>query len=179
MELVALLEALRANFLQEFDAAYHQQIEVNEHVFPEIAFEISGTVYKRLFVVDLVARNGEGDTAIEVGSTEAVLSGETYFQYNGLNIDFGNVSWDAMRFSLAPYPVEITGFEPWFDKWIDLNGERSVEGELLSSVIHSATIGDDIVDVDFGSSPVDAVLELFDLFKTNNVMTIQVSSSRE
>ncbi len=54
MELFELLEVLRSKYLIEFDSAYQQQIMIKENVFPEIAFEISGGVYKSLFVVDLV-----------------------------------------------------------------------------------------------------------------------------
>ncbi|MGH1466414.1 MAG: hypothetical protein ACRBBQ_13745 [Cognatishimia sp.] len=179
MDILALLEALRTDYLQEFEAAYYQQIEVNEQVFPEIALEISGGLYKRLFVVDLIGRNGEANSAIEVGISKAVYGGEVSFHYRDLTIEFGRVSWDSMRFVIQPAHEELVGFEQWFDKWIDLDGTRHVDDQILSNVIHSSRLENGLVEVDFGSAPTNSAVELFDLFNMNEVKTVLVSSGRE
>jgi hypothetical protein len=179
MDILALLEMLRANYLQEFEAAYYQQVEVNEQVFPEIAFEISEGPYKRLFVVDLMGKNGDANSAIGVGTSTAAYGGEVSLQYRDLTIEFGSVSWDSMRFFLQPVPGELVGFELWFDRWIDLEGTRRVDGQITSNVIHSSRLESGLVEVDFGSAPINAAVELFELFEMNEVKTILVSSGRE
>lgn len=179
MDILDLLEALRSDYLREFEAAYHQQIEINEQVFPEIAFEISEGPYKRLFVVDLMGKNGEANSAIEVGTSQAAYGGEVIIQYKSLSIEFGSVSWDSMRFLIRPAPDELLGFEPWFDKWIDLEGARHVDRQILSNIIHSSILENGSVDVDFGSAPTDAAIELFDLFEMNEVKTVLVSSGKK
>ncbi|MEP1696502.1 MAG: hypothetical protein ABJJ69_08190 [Paracoccaceae bacterium] len=178
MELIALLEKLRSNYLLEFESAYRNQVEVNEEIGTEIAFEISGGVYKRLFVVDFVGKNGANTNLIEVGTTDAAYGGGQSFEYSGLSIEFGHVSWDAMRLELDPMPQDIAGFEPWFDRWIDLVGEHRKEGAFLSHVIHSASIRDDSVGIDFGTAPREAFVQLLDLLKANDVKTIRVTSDR-
>ena len=180
MEILALLEALRADYLREFEAAYYQQIEVYEQVFPEIAFEISEEgPYKRLYVVDLMGRNGDENSVIEVGTSRAAYGGEVSLQYKGLTIEFGNVSWDSLRFILRPAPEELVGFETWFDKWIDLEGTRHVDGQIMGDVIHSSRLENGLVEVDFGSAPTKSAVELFDIFDLNNVKKVFVLSSRE
>ena len=179
MDILALLDVLRTDYLREFEAAYYQQVDVNEQVFPEIAFEISEGPYKRLFVVDLMGKNGDANKAIEVGTSTAVYGGEVSFQYRDLTIEFGSISWDSMRFSLQPAPEELVGFEQWFDKWIDLEGARHVDDQIVSNVIHSSRLESGLVEVDFGSAPINAAVELFELFERNEVKTVLVSSGRE
>lgn len=178
MELLELLDALRTNYLLEYEAAYRQQTEIYEMVVPEAGLEISGGVYKRIFVADFVGINGDHKTIVEVGIGDAVYGGNASLQYGDLSITFGSVSWDAMRFSLQPAPQELAGFESWFDKWLDLEGLRKVEGNLLSEVIHNSRLEEGIVEMDFGSAPIDAVVELFGIFELNGVTKVQVRSSR-
>lgn len=179
MDVLALLEALRTDYMREFETAYYRQVEQNEQVFPEIATEISEGPYKRLFVVDLLAKNGDANSAIEVGTSEAAYGGEITLKYKGLTIEFGRVAWDGMRFALQPVPNEMIGFEQWFDKWMDLEGTRHVAGQITSSVIHSSVLEIGLVEVDFGSAPTSASMELFDIFEMNDVKFVSVSSSRE
>ncbi|MEP3844539.1 MAG: hypothetical protein ABJM43_04260 [Paracoccaceae bacterium] len=179
MELITLLEMLRSNYLLEFESVYRNQLEVNEEVHPEIAFKISDGVYKRLFVVDFFGKNGANTNLIEVGTTNAAYGGGQSFEYSSLSIEFGHVSWDDMRLELDPMPQDIVGFEPWFDRWIDLDGAYKKEGAFLSHVIHSALIHDDSVGIDFGTAPRDAFVQLLDLFKANGVETIRISSDRK
>lgn len=179
MDILALLDVLRANYLREYEAAYYQQVEINEQVFPEIAVEISGVTYKRLFVIDLTGRNRADLSAIEVGVSRAAYEGGISLKHNRLSIKFGIVAWDSMRFTLQAAPADLAGFEQWFDKWIDLEGTRHVDGNITSGVIHSSRIETGLVEMDFGSAPVTSAVELFDLFEMNGVNTIIVSSSRE
>ena len=179
MDILALLEDLRTDYLQEFEAAYYQQIEVNEQVIPEIAFEISEGLYKRLFVVDFTGRNGEALLAIEVGISQAAYGGEVSLRYRSLTIEIGRVSWDSVRFVLQPAPEELVGFEQWFDRWIDLDGTRRVDGQIISNVIHSTRLENGLVEVDFGSAPASSAIELLDIFEMNEVETVLVSSGRE
>ena len=179
MELIALLEMLRSNYVQQYESTYRSQVEQNEEVYPEIAFEISGGVYKSLFVADFIGKNGNNNSVIEVGTTDAAYGGDQSFEYNGLSIEFGHVSWDAMRLELDPMPQNIAGFERWFDRWIDLDGAYRIEGAFLSHVIHSVSIRDDSLGIDFGTAPRDAFVQLLDLFKANRVETIRISSDRK
>lgn len=179
MEMLALLEMLRSDYLTAFAAAYHQQLELNNKLHTEIAFEISGEVYKNLYVVDMLKKVDEAITPIEVDPKDAAYSGEVSMQYNGLTVEFSKVSWDSMSFLISPAPAELIGFEIWFDKWIDLEGSRHVEGEIFSRVIHSVILEDTSVHVDLGTATTESAIELFKLFKMNGVKTVRVSSGRD
>lgn len=179
MEMLAVLETLRSDYLIEFAAAYHQQLELNDTIQPEITLEISGGTYKNLYVVDMLSKVNETITPIEVDPNDAAYGGEVSMQYNGLSVEISKVSWDSMTFSIYPAPAELIGLEFWFDKWIDLEGSRHVEGEIYSRVIHSVLLEDQSVDVDFGTATTGAAIELLELFKMNGVKTVHVSSGRD
>ena len=83
-----------------------------------------------------------------------------------------------MRFRVSPAAEDLAGFESWFDRWIDLEGNRSVEGESHYNIIHSSKLEKGLVEVDFGSAPTDAVIELLDLLSANGVKTVRVSSAQ-
>jgi hypothetical protein len=178
MELLALLEMMRSDYLLEYTSAYHDQLLINEEVFPEIALELSGTVYKKLFVIDLLGKNGDANTAIEVGTSDNVYSGAVSLSYKGLSASFDHVSWDSMRFQVFPEPNSLEGFEGWFDKWMDIDATRHKDGEIYGQTIHSSTLDARGVEVDFGSATTEAVIELFELFIANGVESVNVTSGK-
>lgn len=178
-DFIAILDDLRGKYLLEFEAAYHQQVEENQQVFPEIAFEISDGPFKRLFVIDMVVRNNGGDSAVEVGVGPYSYTDSATVSYRGMQIEFAKVSWDSMRFSFKQSSGELAGFEKWFDTWIDLEGARDTNGnDIFAEMIHSVTLDTGSVDVDFGSAPLSAATELFDLFAINGVESVFVTSGK-
>ncbi|MCT4611299.1 MAG: hypothetical protein N4A70_19085 [Pelagimonas sp.] len=179
MDILSLLDALRSDYLSRFEVAYQQQSGIYEQVTTEIAFEISKGPYKRLYVIDLLGKDGEALSAVEVATDEDSYLGGLSLQYKALSVEFDCVSWEAMRFSFRPVPERLTGFEAWFDKWIDLEAIRRIDGQVFSNVIHFAWLESGLLDVDFGSAPTDAVIELLDLFQTSGVKSVLVSSGKE
>ncbi len=179
MELIALLEATRDGYLIQYESVYREKIEIHEQVTPEVTFEISGSVYKQLFTIDFLLRDGEDIEAAEVVEAGAVFSSERAFTYNDMAVSLAPVTWDAMSFTLSPAPDELIGFEEWFDRWMDIDGEHAPDRQLFSHVIHSATLSGDTIAVDFGTAPAEAALELIDLFRQSGVTTIHVWDNRE
>lgn len=181
MELIELLQILQSDYVAQFEAAYEQESDRNEQVFPEIAVEFSGETYRKLYVIDFLARNGDSNTVIEVIPEVSTYDGNQRFEYRNLNILIGQVSWDAMRLHVEPAPKSLDatlGFSDWFDRWIDLDGEHKNGGELLSGVIHNIALYNDVIEVDFGSEPPEAAIALFEIIEANGGETILVSSSR-
>ena len=179
MELIALLEAMREGYILQYESVYRDKIEIHEQVTPEVTFEISGGVYKQLFTVDFLFQDGEDILAGEVLEADAVSLAQHSFSYNDIAVSLEPVTWDAMTFTLSPAPDALIGFEIWFDRWMDIDGEHQPDGEPFSHVIHSATLDGNTIAIDFGTAPIEASLELFDLFSQNGVDTVHVWDSRE
>lgn len=179
MDIFALLDLLHDRYVAEYESAYHEMLGQYEEVAPELSFEISGGVYKRLYTVDFFRRKGEDMGVIEVMPSQSALSGDAVVRYNDMTITFGSVTWDAMRIEPHPVPAELVGLEAWFDHWIDLDATRRIEGEVTGKVIHSLGIYDGAIELDFGTAPVQAAIEFLDLLRDSGVKEVRVSSSRQ
>ncbi|MFC2968866.1 hypothetical protein [Acidimangrovimonas pyrenivorans] len=178
MEFAAFLNHLRTEYVIQFEGTYEQQKTQYEELHPEIAFEVSGTAFKHLYVVDFLAKRAGKTGAIDVVPNEKAYAGGVSFSYAGMSVGFGRVSWDAMAFDLKPVPAQVDGFETWFDKWMDLDGQGYVEGTHYSEIIHSATLTKGHVEVDFGTAPIGALTSLLRLFSEDGVREVEVSTSR-
>ncbi|MCT4609373.1 MAG: hypothetical protein N4A70_09210 [Pelagimonas sp.] len=179
MEMIELLEMLRENYQRQYEAAYHMNLSQHERLIPEIAFELSEGPYKRLFVVDFLAQNSGDNEVIELLPEDECLGIVAKFQHKEMTVLFSDPSWDAMQLFLDRTAERLVGFDDWFDKWIDLEGHRRVEGQLFSGVIHSVSFEEWVIEIDFGSAPTGAAMELFDLLEMNHVASVIAGPGRE
>ncbi|MFC5737961.1 hypothetical protein [Sinirhodobacter huangdaonensis] len=178
MEFSAFLDHLRDAYLVEFEAAYEQQKSERGAIHPEVAFEISGDTYRHIYVVDFIAGKAGRGIAIEVNpGRQAYVSGGP-FVYDGMTVSFRCASWDGMAFALTPVTPQLHGFEPWFDRWVNLDEQSPVVGGHHSGGIHSAVLGERHLEVDFGTAPIDALTGLLKIFAENGVREVKVASSK-
>lgn len=178
MEFSAFLDHLRDAYLVQFEAAYEQQKSEHGAIHPEVAFEISGGTYRHIYVVDFIAGEGGRGGAIEVNpGRQAHVSGGP-FVYDWMTVSFRCVSWDGMAFALTPVTPQLHGFEPWFDRWVNLDRQYPVAGGHLSGGIHSAVLGERHLEVDFGTAPIEALTGLLKIFAEDGVREVKVSSSK-
>ncbi len=179
MELLELLELLRSDYYRDIRSSHEEVLIESSEVYPEIAFRISDGVYKNLYIVDLIKKDSQGDHAIEIAASELFDGGGMSFEYNDLEIVFGRVSWEAVRFSYDPKKIgELDGFEIWFDRWLDLERARAGEGAVFGEVIHSALFESGNLEVDFGTATTTAFLELLNLISKSEADRVAISSSR-
>lgn len=176
MELAAILEALRLAYLAEFEATYAAQVEIHGQVKPEVAFQVSQEgLYNGIFVVDLLTQDSG---VLEVGVGDASYVGPASAMADGMRVEIGRVSWDALRFTPEPSLDALPGFDRWFETWINLDGDLSDPDALTANMIHSAWLGTGWIDIDFGTASVDAAVELLGLFEAAGTNAVTVSSAR-
>jgi hypothetical protein len=178
MELATFVDELRSAYVQEFVSAFQIESTKPGKLFAEITFQISGGVHKRLYVVDLVRRNGESDVAVELGPTSTTIRGPATFAYKEKEIIFEAVSWDAVKISAQP-PVDWSqDFENWFDRWLDPEKPRE-DGEITTGIIHSVAFAQKGLQVDFGTAPAAAAMELIQLLQDHGAEVILFANARE
>lgn len=178
MELGVFLADLQAAYVAEFKATVAQEKAVNAETFSEVAFEVSGSVYRSLYVVDMVRREASGDVAVEVSAVTRSLRGSASFHLGNMQVRSGSVSWDAVRVEGAPSGIDLAGFDAWFSRWLDVDKEPAA-GEGVTGIIHSAILEAEAVQVDFGTAPPQAAVELLELFGHGGAERVTLSSSRK
>ena len=178
MELEAFVDDLRSAYVQEFVSTFSREKAKNAGFYSEIGFKISGPVYKGLYVVDFVRRVEGSDTVVELGETPKTFRGPANFDQAGLSVKFDSLSWDAVEVSTEPSIAWSQDFEAWFERWLD--AEKTPEdGEAITGIIHSVAFSDDGMQVDFGTAPPEAALELIDLLKDNGALSIHFANARQ
>lgn len=179
MDFIVFLEELRNAYMVQYESSYVREARQHQVLTPEVAFEISGGVYKNLFVVDFLSKNGEDFGAIEVIPTSAAYLQGSQWTFNQIKFEIGNVTWDAMHLEIGKPPKDLVGFESWFDKWIDLERLLPAPGEEYGHSIHSVTLLDTGMVVDFGTAPTRAFQELVVVFRRSGVEEIKITDNRD
>lgn len=178
MELAAFIDDLRSAYVQEFVATFSREKAKNADFFSEIGLEISGSVHKGLYVVDFVRRVEGSNTVVELGETPRTFRGPASFSIGGMPVEFDSVSWDAVEVSAEPTIIWSQDLEAWFERWLDTE-KTPKDGDVVTGIIHSVAITDSGVQIDFGTAPPEAALELISLIRENGARSIHFGNARE
>lgn len=178
MELAAFIDDLRSAYVQEFVATFSREKAKNAGFYSEIGFKITGPVHKGLYVVDFVRRAEGSDTVVELGETPKTFRGPASFESDGLSVEFDSVSWDAVEVSAEPSIVWSQDFEAWFERWLDAEKTPN-DGEVVTGIIHSVAITNSGLQIDFGTAPPEAALELIELLRHNGARSVHIENARE
>lgn len=178
MDLDQFLSDMQSAYVAEFVAVYSAEQQRHESIASEIALEISGGVYRNVYVADFVVQQDGSRSIIELGPTDRTVLGPAIFEDHGFAVHFDAVSWDAMTFQL-PRRTSLDGaLDPWFDRWLDVNRVPQ-SGVIIAGIIHSVVIGPDGISVDFGTAPAIAAEELLAILRDHGARAVQVTSSRD
>ncbi|WP_127115640.1 hypothetical protein [Shimia sediminis] len=172
-----LLIELQSAYATQFEAAYEENLPKFQSLHPEIAFEISGTTYRKLFVVDFIGGDHDGSGAIEIVPNPEALRGPAETSIGSMQVVFSALAWDSVRIEAQPTMALPEGFDRWFNAWLDVD-KVPESGQLMTGIIHSVVQEGNALTVDFGSAPPSAAFELFDLYRKDGAVTLTVSSGR-
>ena len=176
MELEQLLTDLQGRYLSAYEATYHENVSQFDQFTPEVVLEISGGVYRKLYVADFVGRTGADFKVVEVDP--GFGCGRIRIEYNDVTIEFDSVSWDAMDIRSDPEISDLVGFDEWFSRWLEFDRTPRT-GEIASGMIHSVVIDGVARSIDFGTAPPAAAIELFELYRSSGAKRIVVTDSRQ
>jgi len=171
---LAFLETVRSAYIAQYEAAYQEGTSEETPLSPEVAFSGVSNVYQNLYVIDFVQQLPDGPAAVEITvEPDQYLDGED-FQFRGMRVEFGDVSWHDVVLRFPASDTSIDGFNTWFERWIDVSLPHAVDGELVSSTIHSALLTEEFIFVDFGTAPTSAFVELLDLMAEQGTTHVQI-----
>ncbi len=172
MGIVAIIDAERARYVSFYCLAKAQLGNEGTEVAGELLISINNDAIPypyRYFRADLVAKDKSGSPQI----SEVRIDPDNAFQ--PLGFDFGAfeveiypLTWCSIQFVFDKLPEHSNLIESWIEKWLDLD-DRNADGESgLAGAIHSATPIETngtwwFMTADFGTAPVEAVIELIEL----------------
>jgi hypothetical protein len=177
MDLTALIAALRQEYVPQLVQAYEEQRRLGRQVFNEVTMKIPSGL---LYTMDIFVRDGTEENFLEVLGTDRVYKDSTDFTYGPMSIHFDATAWDAMHFLPSPKLTDHAAIDAWTVRWMDIDGlHRTGKQAPFDGVIHNIGWREDgSFDVDFGSSPPDAIFALFQILTEAGTQTLVVDTAR-
>ncbi len=177
MDLTALIEALRQDYVPGLVQAYEAQLRLGHQVHSEVTLKLSTG---HLHTVDLLVKGATGNQLLDVRGTDRTYPDATGFVYGAMTIHFGAIAWDAMHFAPSPKITDHAAIEAWTVRWMDINAHHRVAAMApFGGVIHDLGWSTDGgFDVDFGSAPPDAIFALFHILSDSGTQKLDISTAR-
>jgi hypothetical protein len=167
------IHELRAHYMSHFERVLAESRPQFSHVAAEVMLEVplqgESELLYRVYRADIMAKTAKGPTILEA-NVEPMVPQTTNLDGFGIPVVLLPAVWNGIEFVVdGPLPSEAK-LLPWIAKWIDIDDQRYVEGQAFQSVIHNClrpTVRGSRyrTSVDFGSAPVEAVLELIEILK--------------
>jgi len=138
----------------------------------ELLIETGGDELQRpfnLLRVDFIFKDSENIDRINALQLDSHLDYKAIKKtINNTEIDINPFCWDNCK--IIADKIDLSKLTLWIEKWIDIDGSRQTD---FSNSIHNCSIvqktneKDEII-IDFGTAPIDALLDLIDLIKDEN-----------
>lgn len=171
MDVVGLVALARDHYVEQFDAFVAVQRKAHPDGEPEVKLRLSegSGLLHDLFCVDFLVRGEAGPPqAIELHPERQLAFDPFDGGIGGLRVRFEALRWDdaVIRFVGVSGP-DPAGLDAWFVAWFDPHELRADaandEDAALSGVIHSVSVTEGALHVDFGTAAPEAFWSLLQL----------------
>lgn len=131
----------------------------------------------RVDVVVIAAGDAVRTLSVET-DRELAFPAVTFAWSPGLEVVLRGFAWQRCPLRLAGSALNPRPLFEWFEKWFDADDERPLDERGLQGVVHfmsdpAMAANSMILEVDFGSAPIEAVEELLDVAATAGASTIE------
>ncbi|MEP7294974.1 MAG: hypothetical protein ABI702_02215 [Burkholderiales bacterium] len=183
-QVLALASQVRAHYLRALLASYVDFEAAHAQSATEVMFELQRDepLPFRLHRADMAAGvDGKADVQEVNPSTHLSFEPFEVEVSEGITVAMHPIVWNDVGLrSNTRLPLEET--EAWALRWLDLEDRHPEDEQGLQGVIHSvsredAPDGSTLLEVDFGSSPVQALSELLELAFASGASHVSIHSS--
>lgn len=136
-----------------------------------------------LLRLDAVYQEAGEFKVVRVAMDQEAPSSGPAFDIAGLAVSTGTLSWESTTLSFRSSKFGVGLLQAWLSKWIDDSEIRKPDDSGLSGVIHSIgwnhadpETGAWEITIDFGSAPVQSLLELLELLNSWGAREIYLDS---
>lgn len=176
-----LLSTVRALYVLELSEA----IGKHPDCFVEPALRTAEGTLAKLgtpptpYRADLIVKN-TGET-VQIDSTRRLTFRDGEFDLNRFTVHIGSFFWDCANFRVTGVTaLEEDLLTQWFERWFDTEDEREPDQTGLFGVVHSmsdveVSPEDWMFQIDFGSAPADACIDLIVSLESAGASSLEVS----
>lgn len=183
-QVLNIATAVRSHFVDRLVTSLKEFQSTHSPSAPEVLLELQREeAYPfRLYRVDMISNAG-GESKIQEVNPDSYLNFESFTvtASSSLQISFQPIAWYGVDFKCNANSFN-SELEVWTLRWLDVEDKHELDANGLQGVIHSVTAPRTNgtyfeFSVDFGSSPVEAMMELFAVLSSAGATKIEVSSS--
>ena len=179
IDIAATVIDVQAHHADQFLAFVHDSSEGCELCGAELRFQVPNTpLFEGHYVVDFFVNEGPRPGAREVITEPLLGLVEQEESIQGLRVRMAPFAWEAVRFEWESSTVDDGLVAGWFDRWVDPNDARYVEGRLLGEIAHSLMIEQGGASIDFGSAPPQAFWDWLEVVRASGIASVTIGSDR-
>ena len=179
IDIAAVVSDAQAHHIDQFLAFVQNSSEGCDSCGAELRFQVPNTpLFNEHYVVDFFVNEGSRPGAREVITEPLPGFVEQDESIRGLQVRMAPFAWDAVRFEWEGGMVDDDLAAGWFDRWVDPNDARYVEGRIFGEIAHSLTIERNEASIDFGSAPPQAFWDWLEVLRGSGVNHVSISSGR-
>lgn len=177
LEFGDLLNLVRDSYITQFSAFVDQQRAGHDNGGPEVKFELTedSDFFGHAYCADYASPE-DGGHVVELSPDEEISFDPLQVSFGEMEMAVTRLAWHDMTFSL-PQGAQVAPdrIAPWFETWFDPNEERFDPDTRFSGNIHALTLDADGMNVDFGTAPLDAFIELVELLEAEGCKAVAIS----
>lgn len=165
MEFEDLLSLARDSYVGQFISFIDHQAQAGEPGASEVKLQLEkSSLYRHYYCVDFLSDTGE-NRAVELSADEEVTFDPVEVTLGTMAMSVKRLQWDDVVIDLDG-PIDPRDLDEWFEDWFDPDGETFDPDTRFSGNIHSLLIEGQTVSADFGTAPVEALIELLVLIES-------------
>lgn len=179
-----MLDAARENYLSIYLRALSEARGAHDVAMPEVKVETTEEKLRkpyRYYTLDIFCRRGDKSGPIEVNIAAASAFAPVRESWQGLDVTLHPFVWNGLEFRLDGELADDAGLIAWMDKWMDIADKKPKDENRLSQIVHNVTQpqrtqGGWSFSVDFGSAPLDALVELIEVVRASGAKKLELGS---
>jgi hypothetical protein len=179
MNVHEVISAIRADYVEQWDAYVAARRASDPSVYVERRLEMADSkLFARAYVPDVSV----GDPMTSMSDLVPRPRGGKIppFDLNSpnLTVHFEDLWWDDVRIDHdGSFTGELVSW--WFNRWFPQPNADSPRAEGVSGFIHSVTVDEKWISVDFGTAGVSALFNILSVAQRCGAKTARVTSTRQ
>lgn len=177
MDFEDLLELARDSYVGQFLTFADQQVVAQPDGTLEAKLVVTADagLYRELYCADFVYED-DGGKIVELTPDEEVSFEPVVATLGDMQITLERLNWHDVSIEITDRPDTsgLQGIDAWFETWFDPDEQNPDLDSRFSGHIHSLLVDGVNLHVDFGTAPVQALIDLLLLLEMNACAAIRV-----
>lgn len=180
MDIGEIVAEIRDHYVGQFleFTAKHQSECERGAAEVQLMFEHRTGPFHRYYCADFL-NNDDGGRIIEMMPGSFLRFGPIGGHIGEVSVVFESMCWDDVQFVHDAESLTETALLNWFGEWFDIDERRIPQPDGLSGRIHSLSVHQGAINVDFGTAEPEAFWQILDLLIESGARQVVIGTTRD